>query len=322
MNKFRIPAALVASAALGLGLAACSSSGDSSGNTTPPAQGGSSVAAAGAAGSACPDGTLTFGVEPYEDPATLTPLYQALGNALGTKLGCKVEVQIAQSYVAEILAMKAGKLDIGEFGPLGFVFASQQAGALPVASFADADGKVSSYTAGIWVKKGSPLTKIEDLKGKKLALSEAGSTSGDAVPREALVKAGIDKDVTVNYAGGHPQAQLALMHGQVDAAEINSQQLASSTKAGKFKAADYTEIWKSDPILNDPIAVSPTLSPEAQKAISDGLLGLGSADVKGLGDLLDFTSPATKPLVAVTADDYKPLFSLAKTLGLTTKDLG
>jgi hypothetical protein len=79
-------------------------------------------------------------------------------------LGCKVNLQIADSYVAEILAMKNGKLDMGEFGPVGFVFASQQAGAISLASFADSNSQLSTYTAGIWVKKGQPDHEPQDTR--------------------------------------------------------------------------------------------------------------------------------------------------------------
>jgi len=47
----------------------------------------------------------------------------------------------------------------------------------------------------------------------------------------------------------------------VDAAEVNSQQQASATKAKEFKAADYREIWKSTPIINDPVTVYGSLPP-------------------------------------------------------------
>ncbi|KJK47865.1 hypothetical protein UK23_18765, partial [Lentzea aerocolonigenes] len=59
--------------------------------------------------------------------------------------------------------MRNGKLELAEFGPLGYVFASQKAKAEPLASFADGTGKLTSYTAGIWVSKDSPARKIEDL---------------------------------------------------------------------------------------------------------------------------------------------------------------
>ncbi len=67
----------------------------------------------------CPDGSLTLGVEPYEDPAKLIPAYQALVEGLGEELGCTIELQVSDTYVAEILAMQNGELDMGQFGPLG-----------------------------------------------------------------------------------------------------------------------------------------------------------------------------------------------------------
>jgi len=325
MKTFRALAAVAGAATLGVALTACGSSNSTDASASAPDTGAASAATG--AGVACPNGTLNFGVEPYDDAAKLIPAYQKVAEDLGAKLGCKVNLQIAQSYVAEILAMKNGKLDLAEFGPAGFVFASQQANAVPLASFADADGKVSTYTAGIWVKKGSDITDLKSLAGHTLALSEAGSTSGDWVPRYALVNAGVDKDVKIQYAGGHPESLAALTHGKIDAAEINSQTQASATDAGTFDASQYTEIWKSDPILNDPITASPSLSPEAQKAIQDALTSLTAADFTVGGDgaiatELDFTPPTSGPaMVAVTVADYKPLFDLQKALGLTTKDL-
>lgn len=336
MKKYRI-AAVTASFALGIGsmgLAACSSSGGSGGDTnvavakpttsapstsaTAPTTGSASPAVA----SACPSGSLSFGVEPYDDASKLIPAYQAMSQSLGQALGCKVNLIIADSYVAEILAMKNGKLDLGEFGPEGLVFASQIAGAIPVATFADKNGKASFYTAGIWVKKGSPIKSVKDLAGHTLALSETGSTSGDAVPRYALIQAGVDKQVNVEYAGGHPEAELALANGKVDAAEINSQTVASLEASHQFDPSQYTQIYKSAPILNDPVTVSPHLSTDAQKAITTAILGLTGSDLTKIGGELDFTSPTSGPgMVAVTKQEYQPIFNLVKTLGLSTKDL-
>ncbi|AWB93064.1 phosphate/phosphite/phosphonate ABC transporter substrate-binding protein [Aeromicrobium chenweiae] len=281
--------------------------------------GGSSTASS-ADDATCPHGKIRFGVEPFEDPAKLTPAFKVVGEALSEKLDCPVEITVVDSYAAEVLAMKNGKLDLGVFGPLGYVFASQEAGAEPVASFGTSDGKLSTYNGGIWVKKGSPITSIDDLKGQSLALSEPGSTSGDALPRQALADAGIkESDLDITYAGGHPEALLALTHGKVDAAEINSQQLATSTSEGQFDEADYTQIWQSDPIPNDPITVAGSASPEFKKAVKDALLDLPAAAVAKAGSLLD-VDPAG-PLLAVDKSTYQPLFDLAETLGLTTDDL-
>lgn len=63
----------------------------------------------------CPnDGTVRFGIEPYDSAARPTPIYDKLGKLIGDKLSCKVEVLVATSYNAEIEAMRNDKLDIGE----------------------------------------------------------------------------------------------------------------------------------------------------------------------------------------------------------------
>ncbi|NKE57675.1 phosphate/phosphite/phosphonate ABC transporter substrate-binding protein [Lentzea sp. PSKA42] len=272
-----------------------------------------------ASGGDCPNnGKIRFGVEPYEDPEKLKPAYDVLAKALATKLGCEVELQAVDDYAAEVLAMRNGKLEIAQFGPLGYVFASQKAKAEPMVSFADGSGKLTSYTAGIWVAKDSPARKIEDLQGKSLALSSVGSASGDALPRYGLKKHNVN-DVKLDYAGGHPEAMLSLINGKVDAAEINSQQLATAKSAGTFDETKFRQIWKSDPIPNDPITVHGDLGQAFKDRVRKALLELSPADVEKVGAFLDVTPPG--PLVQVDNDTYKVLFDLATTLGLKEEDV-
>lgn len=312
----RAGAALLAALAMAFAVAAagCGSSDDKGSGSS------ASASAKNAKDVSCPNGQIRFGIEPYEDPAKLTPAYKVLAGALQRELDCPVKLQIVDDYSAEVLAMKNGKLDVAEFGPLGFVFASQKAGAEPVASFANADGKLSTYKAGIWVDKSSPVKRLEDLKGKTLALSEPGSTSGDALPRYALQQIGIDakKDLKVDYAGGHPESLLALTKGKVDAGEINTQQAATSKTEGQFDASKFRQIWSSDPIPNDPITVASSLDPAVKEKIKKALLGLSASDVAKVGAFLDVDPPG--PMVAVTKDTYQPLFDLAAALHLTEKD--
>ncbi len=299
--------AIAASAAalLALGLTGCSSAA-------------SGTAAAGK-DVTCPNGKIKFGILPYEDPSRLEPAYKTLAKALEKKLDCPVEVVITEDYAAEVLAMENGKLDVAEFGPLGFVFASERAGAVPLVSFGDAEGKPTTYTAGIWVKKDSPVKTLDDLKGHTLALGSPGSTSGDAFPMSALKDAGIDKDVRSDYAGGHPEALLALVNGTVDAAQINSQTLESAKSEGKFDESKFRQVWKSNPIPNDPITVRSDAPQEFQDAVKKAFLELDPKDVAEVGKFLD-VDPAG-PMIEVTKETYQPLFDLAKTMGLTEKDV-
>ena len=73
----------------------------------------------------CPNGgTVRFGIEPYESAARMVPAFDALAKLISQKLGCDVQIFIPTSYNAEIEAMRAGKLEAGEFGPLGYVLAA------------------------------------------------------------------------------------------------------------------------------------------------------------------------------------------------------
>ncbi|SDT32292.1 phosphate/phosphite/phosphonate ABC transporter substrate-binding protein [Microlunatus soli] len=275
-------------------------------------------AADGEESATCPNGQIRFGVEPFEDPAKLTPAFTVLGDALSKKLNCPVKVQIVENYSAEVLAMQNGQLEIGQFGPLGYVFASDRAKAEPLVSFGDGSGKLSTYKAGIWVPKDSPVKTVADLKGRSLALSSTGSTSGDALPRFALKQAGVaESAVKIDYAGGHPQSMLALVNGKVDAAEINTQQQATAAEAGTFDESKFRRIWTSEPIPNDPITVPGDLDPQLKKSIKNALTSLPKSDVAKVGAYLD-VEPG--PLVPVTKQTYQPLFELAETLGLTEKD--
>ena len=154
----------------------------------------------------CPNGgTVRFGVEPYEAAAKLVPIYQHIGDLIGQKFGCKVEVLITTSYNAEIEAMRAGKLEVGEFGPLGYVLAHQVAGAQAVATFSDKSGKPATYTAGIVTWPGSGITTLKEIEGHTFAYSDPASTSGHLFPAMALTHAGINADTGIKplYAGSH-----------------------------------------------------------------------------------------------------------------------
>src|SRR5262249_37184197 len=85
--------------------------------------------ASAASNPACPSGTIQFAVEPYDTGPALEKAYKSLAVDLGQKLGCTVNLTVSNSYVAEIDSMAAGHIQIGEFGPLGYILANKIADA-------------------------------------------------------------------------------------------------------------------------------------------------------------------------------------------------
>ena len=223
---------------------------------------------------ACPDGILRFGVEPYEDAAILAPAYQPLADALGTSLGCTVELNITTNYTSEIEAMRNGKLDIAEFGPLAYVFAQKLAKAELVATFSDSTGQPATYNASIVTWPGSGVTDLSQLGGHSFAYSDPASTSGHLYPAFGLKSNGIDPDggVQAVYAGSHTASFEAIRNHTVDAGELNSDRIATATQAGEYSPEQFVTLWQSAPIPQDPITLRGDLPPAAKQKIKEALL--------------------------------------------------
>ena len=273
-----------------------------------------------AATSSCPNGgTVRFGVEPFDDAAQMQPVYTQLATLLGQQLGCTVQVDITTNYTAEVEAMRAGKLEVGEFGPLGYVFAHKIANAQPVATFADKTGKPLTYFATIVTTPNTGIKRIEDVAGHTFAYSDPASTSGHLFPAYALKKAGIDPDngIKATYAGTHSASFLAIKNHKVDAGEMNSDTIASTTAQGQYQASDYVTLWKSDPIPQDPITVRGDLSSDFKARFTSALLGLDLTviqDPKGV-----IIGPK---MVVQTNAPYQQIADLANTLGIDVNHIG
>jgi len=231
----------------------------------------------------CPaGGVVRLGVEPYDTAARLVPIYEKVGKLISDKIGCPVRVYVATNYNAEIEAMRNGKLELGEFGPLGYVLAHQVAKAEAVAAFGTADGKPDTYWASIVTYPSSGIKTVAEIKGHSFAFSDPASTSGHLFPAYGLRKAGIDpdKDIKAIYAGSHTASFEAIYNHKVDAGELNSEQMESAKQRGHYKDGDVVFLWKSNPIPTDPFTVRGDLPDAFKKTLTDTLqhLDLSSLD--------------------------------------------
>lgn len=265
----------------------------------------------------CPNGgTVHFGVEPYEAASRLVPVYEDLGKLIADKLGCKVEIQVTTSYNAEIEAMRAGKLEIGEFGPLGYVLAHQVGKAEAVASFSDKEGKPDTYTASIVTWSGSGINSLKDVAGHSFAFSDPASTSGHLFPAYALRKNAIDpdKDVKPVYAGSHTASFEALRNHKVEAGELNSDQIHSAKSQGFWQEGMFTTLWQSDPIPQDPIAVRGDLAPAFKARLTKILQTLDLRQLPAKD--LEILSGDGKSFVPTDDAAYNGIRDLVKTLNI------
>lgn len=274
------------------------------------------ITAAGQAASAAdcpPGGTVRYGVIPFDSSAGFVPLFKRIGVLMSEKLGCHVDVIIGNNYTATIEAMRAGKLDAAEFGPLSYVLAHEVAKADVVATYSNAKGEPDTYTASVVTWPGSGITTLKEVAGKSFAYSDPASTSGHLFPAYALAGIGIDPDhgVKAIYAGSHTASFEALRNHKVEAGELNSSEVASATVAGEYKPDLFVTLWTSKPIPQDPIAVRRGLEEPFKSKLIAMLqhLDLSSIDAKD-GKIIGLHGKTYVPQNDAAYDDIRNLISV------------
>ena len=171
------------------------------------------------------------------------------------------------------------------------------------------------YHSVFYVKKDSPYQKVEDLKGKNLGLVDPNSTSGNNVPRFALDKMGIKPDEFFNkvvYTGSHENAIIALQQGTVDmcANWWNDEQesnLLRMARKGMVKAEDFRIIFKSDQIVNSPMAYLTSLPEDLRTAIRTAALAMPKENKAAFDKIYDGKSG---PWMPVDNSAYQPIIEL------------
>jgi phosphonate transport system substrate-binding protein len=258
---------------------------------------------------------LVFAVIPAENASGVTERWGPFTNYLSKRLGTKVTLRIASDYAAVIEGQRAGNIHIASYGPSSFARALMTGARITAFVIeVNLDG-TKGYHSVFYVKKDSPYQKVEDLKGKNLGLVDPNSTSGNNVPRFALNKMGITPESffgRVVYTGSHENAVIALNQGTVDMAanwwndETESNLLRMSRK-GMVKAEDFRIIFKSEQIVNSPMAYLDSLPQELRSAIQTAVLELPKAEPETFRRITDGKQAPWQP---ATNAEYNPIIEL------------
>lgn len=260
---------------------------------------------------------LVFGIVPAENAAGVTERYTPFVNYLSKELGTKVTLRIANDYAAVIEGQRSGNIHIGMYGPSSFARALMTGAKIDAFAIETNLDGTKGYYSVFYVKKDAPYQKVEDLKGKNLGLVDPNSTSGNNVPRFALDKMGIDPETffgKVVYTGSHENAIIALQQGTVDMAANwwNDENVSNLLRMGRknmAKPEDFRIIYKSEQIVNSPMAYLTDLPADMKAKIKDAVLNLSTKDKAAFDKIYEGKQG---PLVAVDNKAYDPIIDLNK----------
>ncbi|MEM5430421.1 phosphate/phosphite/phosphonate ABC transporter substrate-binding protein [Cupriavidus oxalaticus] len=216
--------------------------------------------------------------------------FEPIFGAISQATGLKFDIKIGQSYGAVVEAMCSGAADIAWYGAASYLQARAR-GCAELLALAVRDGQ-SVYYSGIFARADAGISRISDLKGKKIALGDVNSTSSFNVPVAMMLSSGIrpaSDAAAISMAGSHANVLKALAEGLVDAGGASFDSFEKAANAKAIDPARIKVVAKSAPIPYPPLAMHPKLSDGVKARLRDAfnninkLPGISKDQIRGYG---------------------------------------
>ncbi len=268
-----------------------------------------------------------IGILGGENEADRLRNFQCLVDKLPTAIGVeKVSLFPAADYDGVVQGLLGGTLDYAELGASAYakVYLAKADAVEPILTTVQTDGS-TGYHSIMVARKDSGITKLEDLKGKKLGFADPDSTSGYLVPLVTLPEA-IGAPIKeffreTGFGGGHENLVLEVVKGNFDAGTTwgsgvgefkdgySSGNLRKMVDKGIVDMNDLVELWKSPLIPNGPIVVRTSMNDDMKAKFKQFMMDLPKTDAACFSAIQggDFTG-----FVEVNTDFYKPIIDARK----------
>lgn len=269
-----------------------------------------------------------IGIIGGENEADRLRNFQCMTDKLPAVLGVeKVSLFPAADYDGTIQGLLGGTLDYAELGASGYakVYLANPEAVEPILTTVQTDGSMGYHSIMV-ARKDSGMTKVEDIKGKKLGFADPDSTSGFLIPTvtlpEALGGTPVKEFVAeTGFGGGHENLVLEVLKGTFDAGTTfgsgvgdfkdgyTSGNLRKMVDKGILNMDDLVELWKSPLIPNGPVVVRTSMNEDMKAKFKAFMMDLPKSDPACFSAIQggDFTGFAE-----VNVDFYKPIIDARK----------
>lgn len=194
---------------------------------------------------------LVIGAVPGSSPIEMSERMEPLIALMKEKLNLDVQLRFAPDYSQFTRNMGSQEYDLAFCAPVQYIRAHDAAGysavLRPVRYGAD------TYV-GIFITTRPDITSIEQLRGKRIAFVDQQSTSGYLFPLGLLAEAGIaPREIQPFFLKGHDNVVLNVLSNHYDAGACYE---GAQTRYGGDRAGELRIIGRTEPIYNEPIAMS------------------------------------------------------------------
>lgn len=257
---------------------------------------------------------VRFGILPRLSAIEMHNMFKPLVEYLSKETGEKVTLVIPKDFEAFKEAVRAGQVDMGFANSLVYVQLKKSGSLDPLALSSEA--KSGTRFRGIIItRKDSGISKLQDLKGKKISFVDKDSAAGYIFQMLLLSKAGLDvqKDfTTLPFARKHDNVTMAVFNKSADAGGIREddlEKMKDKVDLSQIRVIGYTDYFPNWPVFS-----TPKMDKAIAAKIRTALLKLKPNDpanerILGPARLTGFTSVADKDY-----DELRKAASLAGAL--------
>lgn len=261
--------------------------------------------------------TLVFAYTPVEDPAVYAKVWDGFIQHMEKVTGKKVQFFPVQSNAAQLEAMRAGRLHVAGFNTGSNPLAVNCAGFRPFAMMARADESFG-YEMEIITYPESGISKIEDIRGNKMAFTSQTSNSGFKAPSALLAaEYGLtaEKDYEPLFSGKHDNSILGVANRDYPAAAIANSVLKRMISRGVVEPGQIVTIYKSQTFPTTGYGLVYNLHPDLQAKIEKAFF---SFDWKGSALMEEFKNSGEAKFIPITYQKHwEVVRTIDKALGVS-----
>ncbi|TBN38306.1 phosphate/phosphite/phosphonate ABC transporter substrate-binding protein [Paracoccus subflavus] len=216
--------------------------------------------------------------------------------------GVKLEMFGLSNRTAAGTALQFEEVDLVFAGPSEFVLFAERNPDIEILFSINRP----HYGTSFFVPADSDVQSLEDLRGKRVALKDVGSTSGHIFPSQMLVSAGLDLDRDLEIVMAGDARVAALVNGDVDAMGGGNRDIDDVTAFDPD--FEYRVIAQSDVLPGDPIIMRGSLAEDCKAALREVLAAnadaLWTALIETPRNNDKFLDNDASLTFDMTADDY------------------
>jgi phosphonate transport system substrate-binding protein len=267
------------------------------------------AAGCGGSGEGSADGRVRMAVTDLQGLEELQREFGAFVEAFEERSGLDIELFAVTDRAAAAAALASDRVDLVFTGPAEYVVMRARTDAVPVVAIRRPD-----YHSCIYTTVTSGVTRVGDLGGRKIAMSDIGSTSGHLGPSQLLLDAGLNplRDLEVLTVGD--AVHEALRRGDVAAVGIGCHDY------DEFMASDdparYRMLVEGPPLPPDVIVARPDLPPGLVDRVRSTFEGHFPTLLAAMLEGKDNAKYEDAELVLVDDGDYDVVRSMYRAIGV------